>query len=103
MGAISCTSETLGDPSLPATDYVNALLQDAVSDLRANNRDLRLVLGFMERDATRLRASFESEKATSTSLQEENQALTREVRRLEERNELLEELQNLPTDEIVSA
>lgn len=96
------TSELLGDPELPAKEYVNVLLREAASDLRTNNRDLRLILGFIEKDAARLRASFESEKAARASLQDQIQALLREVKRLEARNELLEELLDLPGNETVS-
>jgi hypothetical protein len=57
----------LNDPVLAAKDYINTLLREAASDLRTNNRDLRLILGIMEKDVARLQTSLESEKATNAS------------------------------------
>lgn len=69
-----------------------ALLKETTSDLRANNRDLRLVLGFLEHDVARLRKDLEATMTRNTALEERAQVLGKEVKRLQERNELLEKL-----------
>lgn len=67
-------------------------LEETVSDLRSNSRDLRLVLGFMERDSTALRRELDIEKARNASLQERILSSGEELRRVRKRNEVLEEL-----------
>ncbi|TEB27679.1 hypothetical protein FA13DRAFT_1794624 [Coprinellus micaceus] len=74
MGTKPHRSMALNDPVLAAKDYINTLLREAASDLRTNNRDLRLILGIMEKDVARLQTSLEH---------------------LEKRNEQLEELLDL--------
>jgi hypothetical protein len=46
------------------------LLTEMVIDLRTNNRDLRFMVGLLERETSYLRRELESEKARNASLEE---------------------------------
>lgn len=61
---------------LQSQELCYSLVKDAISDLRANNRDLRFIIGFLEREVTGLHKDLEFEKAKTTRL---------EVRRQESR------------------
>lgn len=70
-------------------------LKETVEDLRANNRDLRRILGFMERDATQLQKHTELQVSKIDSLQEQIQTLRDKASALRKRNEQLEDLLRL--------
>ncbi|TEB32980.1 hypothetical protein FA13DRAFT_1708413 [Coprinellus micaceus] len=84
-------------------DDITALLRDSTSDLRANNRDLRLILAFMEKESARLQKDMESENAANRSLRSQVRALIHENEHLQERVEELEELLELRVGTVGSA
>jgi predicted nuclease with TOPRIM domain len=95
---MSSTSTTGGNPLPSRIDETNTLLREMVRDLRTNGQDLRLVLAYMERDATRLRQDLADMVAKSAQLREELQTSSKKAQRFKERNEELEEVLDLRTD-----
>ncbi|KAJ3549155.1 hypothetical protein NMY22_g992 [Coprinellus aureogranulatus] len=75
-----------------------ALLKEATVDLRTNNGDLRLIIAFLERDASALRDALETERRKNATLREELETLNRQAKRLREKNEWLEEIRELQGD-----
>ncbi|TEB23579.1 hypothetical protein FA13DRAFT_1797899 [Coprinellus micaceus] len=73
-------------------------LQETVGDLRANNRDLRLILGFLKRDSDRLQKDLDLEKARNADFEERIRSFTEQLRKVQERNEILEETVELERD-----
>lgn len=72
-----------------------AILAETAQDLRASNRDLRLVLGYLEQDAARLSLDLDLEKNKNGDLRAQIQASSQETRRLRDRIDILEELMEL--------
>lgn len=108
MSSTQSASNTLGTASdrpfsRTGGDNWNSsnLLETTVSDLRMNNRDLRLILGYLERDTASLRRDLESEVAKNTGLEERVQVLRDRVLALQRRNDELEDVLALHCDNSV--
>ena len=63
--------------------------------MRSNNRDLQLILAFMEKDAAHLQNDFDSERTANHSLKSQARALIYDNMQLQGRVEELEELLDL--------
>jgi cell division protein FtsB len=72
-----------------------SLQLEMIQVLQANNRDLRLVLSWFERDAVRLREELASEKENNHSIQATLQDLRNSLQVLRRRNHQLEEVLDL--------
>lgn len=96
--ASSAPSLRIGEPEPSNQSARIRWLEETVGDLRANNRDLRLILGFLERDSNNLRRDLEFEKARNTSLEEKIHSSIKQLHGVQERNEVLEELMELESD-----
>lgn len=77
-----------------------AMLTETVADLRTNSRDLRFILGFFERETVGLRKEVEYERGRKAELEEKVRTLQKEIQRLNQENEQLEELAGLKSDPV---
>lgn len=75
---------------LQAQEDCYNLVTETVYDLRSNNRDLRFIVGLLERETAYLRNEIEADRAKTTNLEERMLVIIQEARELRTKNRLLE-------------